>query len=139
MKDTTNARQRKYRALHPERCKASYAAWRTKNREKLNADRREWDQQRSKMLADYKMAKGCAKCGYKGHPHALEFDHLPEFVKRANVSVMKSYSLEVLWSEIDKCQVICANCHAIETENRRQVMRNARRKDKAENQLKLFA
>ncbi len=141
MKDPekVNARARKYRALHPERCKASYDAWRIRNRDKLNADRKEWDRRRSQMLADYKMAKGCALCGYKGHPHALEFDHLPEFVKRANVSTMKSYSLDVLWQEIEKCRIVCANCHAIETENRRQAMREAKRKDKAENQLKLFA
>jgi hypothetical protein len=51
---------------------------------------------------------GCAICGEK-EPCCLDFHHLrdKEFVVSAGVDVSK----ERLFDEIDKCVVLCANCH----------------------------
>lgn len=68
----------------------------------------------------YKLEKGCADCGYNLHPAALEFDHLPGTEKKFNVGEkIGVYKFERLWEEIAKCEVVCANCHAIRTESRR--------------------
>lgn len=68
----------------------------------------------------YKLEKGCADCGYNLHPSALEFDHLPGTVKLFNIGEkVGSYSRAKLWAEIAKCEVVCANCHAIRTTERR--------------------
>ena len=61
-------------------------------------------------------------CGYNLHPAALEFDHV-NGVKLFNIGEqIGSYSREKLWEEIAKCDVVCANCHAIRTTTRRQLV-----------------
>ena len=71
----------------------------------------------------YQLEKGCADCGYKENAHALEFDHVPGTKKRFNLGEkIGSYSRKVLWDEIAKCEVVCANCHAIRTFNRRKLV-----------------
>jgi hypothetical protein len=66
-----------------------------------------------------KLSSGCKDCGYNDHAVALQFDHLRD--KRANVSNMirSDYSWDQIKKEIDKCEVVCANCHAIRTHLRK--------------------
>ena len=76
--------------------------------------------QKTKVIHEYQIAKGCADCGYNAHPAALEFDHV-NGKKLFNIGEeIGSYSREKLWEEIAKCDVVCANCHSIRTANRRQ-------------------
>ena len=70
-------------------------------------------------LAACKVDKGCADCGYNQHPVALQFDHLPGQEKTRALARMKTCGRERLLIEIAKCEVVCANCHAIRTYNRR--------------------
>ena len=71
-------------------------------------------------LAQMKLDSGCVDCGYAGHSAALHFDHLPGHEKRQNLSrMMRGYSRESVLAEIAKCEVVCANCHAIRTWGRR--------------------
>lgn len=66
-----------------------------------------------------KLERGCTDCGYRDQAVALEFDHLPGFKKRFKISEMlASYRLELIKAEIDKCEVVCANCHAVRTMKR---------------------
>lgn len=53
----------------------------------------------------------CIDCG-ETDPVVLQFDHLKE--KSINVSKIKM-SLDSLKKEIEKCEVVCANCHARRT------------------------
>ena len=63
------------------------------------------------MSIDYKGGK-CAICGYNKCKQALEFHHLDQEGKDFGISA-KGYSRA--WNkvkrEIDKCIVVCANCH----------------------------
>lgn len=73
----------------------------------------------SAFLAEIKLAKGCADCGYNKHPAALDFDHLPGHVKRQNLSRMNGwYGKAAIEAELAKCEVVCANCHRIRTHER---------------------
>jgi hypothetical protein len=74
---------------------------------------------RRDMIQQIKLERGCADCGYRGHPEALEFDHV-ESGKAFAISRIKTHSLEAIMAEIDKCEVVCANCHRIRTYNRRR-------------------
>lgn len=67
---------------------------------------------RRRWLDDYKLKVGCIDCGFRLHPAALHFDHISG-EKLFNVSLAKS--LGSAKSEIEKCVVRCANCHAIKT------------------------
>lgn len=59
-------------------------------------------------------------CGYNTHAEALHFDHRPGEVKCFNIGEqIGNRSMEALWAEIAKCDVRCANCHAVMTASRR--------------------
>jgi hypothetical protein len=64
------------------------------------------------FLRDYKLEQGCADCGYNAHHAALEFDHV-RGTKAHKVSKSKSIAQAI--REIEKCEVVCATCHAIRT------------------------
>lgn len=66
-------------------------------------------------LADMiKMASGCIDCGYAAHAEALQFDHTGDD-KKGNVSdlIRSDYSWTTIVNEINKCEIRCANCHAV--------------------------
>lgn len=60
-------------------------------------------------LVAYKGGK-CEICGYSKCIQALEFHHLNPEEKDFNIS-SSSKSLNELKKEIDKCILVCANCH----------------------------
>ena len=62
-----------------------------------------------------KLKRGCEICGYNKHAVALDFDHINRETKFKSVSQMFTCSWERIQKEIDKCRVLCANCHRIET------------------------
>ena len=68
-----------------------------------------------KFCSRVKLFKGCAECGYKKHPAALHFNHIDPTKKTGNVSKMKTW--KKVKEEMRKCEVLCANCHAIKTVN----------------------
>ena len=68
-------------------------------------------------LWEVKRESGCVDCGYNEHPVALQFDHLPEFEKVFTIS-QTPVSAERLEAELLKCEVVCANCHAVRTHER---------------------
>jgi len=78
-----------------------------------------------KFITRYKMLCGCAVCGYKGHPAALDLDHRDPEWKKENrnatsgserySSVRTTWSLKRIKEEIRQCQVLCSNCHRVKT------------------------
>jgi hypothetical protein len=77
---------------------------------------------RQRIVADlqaYKMERGCADCGYKSRPEALDFDHV-RGTKVADMRTMLRRGREdAIWEEVAKCEVRCANCHRVRTADRR--------------------
>jgi hypothetical protein len=73
------------------------------------------------FLDQTKLESGCVVCGYKAHPAALDFDHLPGTNKIATIAKLFSgLKEELLLEEIKKCEVVCANCHRVRTATRQQ-------------------
>jgi hypothetical protein len=54
----------------------------------------------------------CADCGCNDN-RVLEFDHLRDKKNDINVLINRCVSLDTLKSEIEKCEVVCRNCHTI--------------------------
>ena len=72
----------------------------------------------SKSMNNEKTKKGCVHCGYNKDPVALDFHHLNRDDKFSAVSRYWRTSLkqfEKMRKEWEKCIVLCANCHRIET------------------------
>ncbi len=65
---------------------------------------------------NYKVNKGCSRCGFNEHPVALEFNHIDPSKKSKSVSqLVKKGVMKNINNEIEKCQVLCSNCHRIHT------------------------
>jgi len=63
-----------------------------------------------KRIALRHMGGNCILCGYKRCPRALHFHHLNPFEKDFEIS--KGSSWREVEYELQKCVLLCANCHA---------------------------
>lgn len=65
-----------------------------------------------KWLMDYKRKHGCSKCGIRD-PRVLEFHHVRDKKFSIAERAYYHYGINRLKKEIDKCILLCANCHRI--------------------------
>ena len=77
--------------------------------DKINAQARRRKEEVNAFLREHKLKAGCKSCGYSEHHAALEFHHVG--AKEINLSFAKS--LGMAKREMEKCVVLCANCHRI--------------------------
>ncbi len=68
-----------------------------------------WRKRTRRELIGYKGGK-CKICGYNTCMEALDFHHLNPLEKDFTISG-KSWSFETLKKEVDKCELLCRNCH----------------------------
>lgn len=61
---------------------------------------------------NYKKNMKCSKCG-ESHSACLDFHHLDPKNKKFGIGriINSTYSIETIEKEIDKCIVLCSNCH----------------------------
>ena len=90
------------------------------NKERIYLQRR---QRRIEFIAWTRSLKTgtCTDCKLSFHPVAMQWDHRPGEVKLMSVSALSDgrASKERILKEIEKCDLVCSNCHAIRTFNRR--------------------
>jgi hypothetical protein len=68
-----------------------------------------------RFVAAYLSTHPCVDCG-ESDPLVLEFDHRDPSSKRDDVGrLVHSTTVEVVRSEIQKCDVRCGNCHRMRT------------------------
>lgn len=69
-------------------------------------------QERKNIIGEVKTAIGCEKCGEK-RSYVLDFHHKDPTIKDADIARMTSNKnkIEDIQKEIDKCVVLCSNCH----------------------------
>ena len=83
----------------------------------LNRNRLRFEE-KSRRLREVK-DRPCMDCGGKFPPCVMDFDHRDGVTKIGNIAVLlKAWSWARLQTEIDKCDLICANCHRIRTARR---------------------
>lgn len=56
----------------------------------------------------------CEKCKLSYHPSAFHFHHKDPTTKQFDWNQLRKQSTEKVLEEIEKCVLICANCHAVE-------------------------
>jgi hypothetical protein len=96
-----------------------YKTWFAKNRVSELGRIRALRVERRALLDAIKLERGCADCGYRAHAVALDFDHVRgEKVDNVGTLAARS-SMARLLAEIEKCEVVCANCHRVRTHARR--------------------
>ena len=57
----------------------------------------------------------CSDCGRTFQPYQMDFDHRDPSTKLFQITDRLTVSRARLLAEINKCDVVCANCHAIRT------------------------
>ena len=69
-------------------------------------------QERKNLVNEIKLDIGCAKCGEK-RPYMLDFHHKDPSIKDTTIARLTSNrnNIEDIQKEIDKCIVLCSNCH----------------------------
>ena len=81
------------------RCKKCHSGFSSKRFRKLKIE-----------FVEYKGGK-CEKCGYNECVGALDFHHIDPEKKDAEWKRFKGRSLNSVKAELDKCMLLCANCH----------------------------
>lgn len=92
----------KYNGKHYRSNKKRYALKAKKHRSKI-----------AEYVKSYKISKGCKYCGYNKCNRALHFHHRNP--RQKNFDINKGCvvgGFETVKLEIEKCDVVCANCHA---------------------------
>jgi hypothetical protein len=77
---------------------------------------RSWERSRAEWLLELKSGKPCTDCGRMFPPQVMQWDHLPGVPKLGDISTdFRGRSRADTLEEISKCELVCANCHAIRT------------------------
>ena len=72
--------------------------------------------ERAALLVEYFRGHPCVDCG-EDDPLVLEFDHIQE--KAFSIAQgLRERSWQSILDEIEKCEVVCANCHRRRTARR---------------------
>lgn len=77
-----------------------------------------WNAQKQKAV-EYKGGK-CVYCGYSKCLSALEFHHRDPSEKEFAWDMMRKQAWDKVVTELDKCDLVCANCHREQHEKMRQ-------------------
>lgn len=128
-RELVKAKQRteEYRAYHRRQMAEAYA----KNRDKfLSLNHVNYRKNKPKVLRE-RMRKAdeakaecvkylggkCEICGYDDHIAALQFHHMDPSKKEFILTkkFCNGHGLDKIQEEVDKCCLLCANCHAIVT------------------------
>ena len=99
--------------------------WYQKNKQRQLDANAKVKARKKKEWVEYKATLACAKCG-NNHPAVLDFHHPDPSKKEGNVvRLMSSGYYKRAYKEIEKCIVLCANCHRIHHyEERKQKKEN---------------
>ncbi len=71
-----------------------------------------WLKRRAKAIA-YLGGK-CSSCSAT---EGLEFDHIDSETKLFTIAKGSSFSEERFWAEVDKCQLLCNDCHVAKSKD----------------------
>jgi hypothetical protein len=98
-------------------CRREYdAAYHRANRERRALQKKRQLQDFIRWYRTLKDGKPCTDCGGVFHHAAMQWDHLPGSEKLENLGNLRGKrSRRLVLEEIAKCELVCANCHAIRT------------------------
>jgi hypothetical protein len=103
----------------PEKRREAVRRWYLNHRDEQIRRVKKTSQKIREQVYAYKAARPCTDCGVQYPHYVMEFDHV-RGEKLANVADMinRNCTLKV-WQEIEKCELVCANCHRCRTHARK--------------------
>ena len=115
-KDKINLQGKAYREKNKDKKILSNKKYYLKNKTKLSKQKREYHKkQQNNFVNTYKKGKSCALCGYNEHCEILQFHHKDKANKSFEITLSQvpKRKDDEIKSEINKCILICPNCHFI--------------------------
>lgn len=92
------------------------------NKQKYLERNKRYREEIRRYMRDIKEAKPCLDCGKKYPYYVMDFDHLEN--KKNLISFLASTGrIGALKAEVEKCEVVCANCHRQRSYKRLQQVR----------------
>ena len=93
--------------------KAYHRKWYAENRAHRVKQISDYQDRVRKKVAELKMERGCAECGYNKCARALEFHHNEGESKEFSIGGLRrnGRSWQRVLAEVEKCTVLCSNCH----------------------------
>ena len=90
-----------------------YSEWTEDQKERNRAMQYGYRHRRIKKAVDLKGGE-CNRCGYSKCIRSLQFHHTDPALKQfeLNSRTMLSHSWDSIVKELDKCELLCANCHS---------------------------
>lgn len=102
------------RICSKERSRRYYAENTIEHKKAVFTRNRRLRQDNLRKVYDYLSENFCVVCNEKDIT-VLEFDHLRDKDKNISELVSRGCGWETIKAEIEKCQVLCANCHRRKT------------------------
>ena len=95
--------------------KAYHREWYAKNKARRIRQIREYKARERNKFVQFKSGLSCCVCGYYRCARALEFHHLDSEQKEIEINrlVRQKQFFARMTREIQKCRVLCANCHRV--------------------------
>lgn len=102
----------------PVKAREHKRRWYENNRQVYRDRNRARFKENARKLREAKK-RPCMDCEGRFPPFCMDFDHRDGATKMGNIgNLLKTWSWSRLQTEIDKCDLICANCHRIRTARR---------------------
>lgn len=106
--------QAKYKNKYPDRIKESDQKYKKKNKDKLRKQSSEWQKEKgriNKLKAIEYLGGQCTDCKTSYPQYVYDFHHIDPTIKDFGIARIMQWENIIL--ELDKCVLLCANCHRI--------------------------
>lgn len=102
-----------------EKQRAAQAAWYQKNKAMYTERTRQRRKDLTAYVTELKESNPCVDCGqfYKGCQ--MQYDHIGTDKVKSVSDTIRYNTLPKVLEEIAKCELVCANCHALRTWQRK--------------------
>lgn len=106
-------------------CKKEFKDYQQRNRTRCGSCNTKIRRFRAKAAALKFLGGKCSNCGWQGNQAALQFHHLKG--KDFTIGNSANKSWDSIKDEMQKCVILCANCHMIEhsSKNEKEFLREA--------------
>jgi len=94
-------------------CGKNFIDYQRKNRTRCGSCNTKIRRFRAKSAAIKYLGGKCELCGWTGNQAAFQFHHKNSLEKDFIIGNVANKSWEIIKKELNKCMLLCANCHSI--------------------------
>lgn len=89
-----------------------------KRNKRLYLDRNNNAYEKHRKIVRQVKSRPCADCGVQYPFYVMDFDHRDEATKSFELNSIQRKTIKAILREIEKCDVVCSNCHRERTYRR---------------------